>query len=78
MAIRKGKGDPMVFGERMKKIRNNRGMKQKDVAAITSYCKSQIGALETGRVRPNIDTIIAICDTLQADPLYLLGYRDDE
>lgn len=78
MAIRKEKGDSMVFGERMQKIRDKRGLRQKDVAELTSYCKSQIGALETGRVRPNIDTIIAVCDTLKVDPLYMLGYTDQE
>jgi transcriptional regulator with XRE-family HTH domain len=59
-------------GERIKKAREARGLKQKDLAGILGMNRSNISRMESGYVMPKIDTLLKIKDTLHISIDWLL------
>jgi len=59
-------------GERIKKAREARGLKQKDLAGILGMNRSNISRMESGYVMPKIDTLLKIKETLHISIDWLL------
>jgi transcriptional regulator with XRE-family HTH domain len=59
-------------GERIKKAREARGLKQKELADILDMNRSNISRMESGYVMPKIDTLLKIKDTLHISIDWLL------
>jgi transcriptional regulator with XRE-family HTH domain len=59
-------------GERIKKAREARGLKQKNLADILGMNRSNISRMESGYVMPKIDTLLKIKDTLHISIDWLL------
>ncbi len=59
-------------GERLKKAREARGLKQKDLAVILGMNRSNISRMESGNVMPKIDTLLKIKETLHISIDWLL------
>ena len=52
------------YGENLKKIRENRGLTQKQLADKLNIASSTVGMYEQGRRQPDLDTLIKMGDKL--------------
>ena len=68
----------MNIGERIKKLRNELGLTQEDLAACANTTKQTIHKYETGIIKkiPS-PKITLIADKLNTTPAYLMGWEDD-
>lgn len=62
------------FGERLRKIREKKGITLKAVAAQIGVSESLLSQIERNKVSPSIDTLFSIADILDIDYEYL--FRD--
>lgn len=65
-----------VFGERLKKTLKEKGVSVKDLAEILGYSTDAIYSYTSRGILPNTETICRICDCLECDPGYLLGFHE--
>lgn len=68
----------MIFGERLKKIRQKRGVTQESLAKIVSISPSSISLYERGIREPNLSMLISIAKALDVSTDYLLGLTNNE
>lgn len=62
-----------IFGERLKKIRKEKGYTKQDALALkTNYSKQSISNFETGRQRIDFNAAKRLGDALNIDPNYFL------
>ena len=66
------------FGEALKELRISRNMKQYEAAELLKITPAQWSVYESGKSRPNLDTIIKICDFMSVSPLALLAKSLDK
>lgn len=66
----------MRFCERLKLIRAENGMTQKDVYGKLGVSPNCYASYEQGRTEPNIDTIVKLCEIFDVSADYLLGIVD--
>lgn len=66
----------MTVGERIKKIRLEKGMTQKQVADSCGMADSAIRKYESGQITPKFDTIQRIALALEVNPGELMGLID--
>ena len=59
------------FGDKIRKIRERKGITLKEVAAKISVSESLVSQIERNKVSPSVDTLIAIADVLNIDLEYL-------
>lgn len=64
---------PETFPERLKKIREQRGMSQADLASNTGLQPTAISHFETGSRSPSFDNLRKLADALSVNTDYLLG-----
>ena len=62
------------FGEKIRLVRERRGMTLKEVGAEANVSESLVSQIERNKVSPSVDTLMAITDALGIDPEYL--FRD--
>lgn len=62
------------FGEKIRLVRERRGMTLKEVGAEAKVSESLVSQIERNKVSPSVDTLMAITDALEIDPEYL--FRD--
>lgn len=67
---------PKSFGERLKKVRIDRGLRQEDIGAIVHVGKSTVSQWENNIHFPDIETIVKIASHLNVSSGYLLGLSD--
>ena len=63
----------MTFHEQLKKVRQARGMTQKQVAEYIGVSKQTITAYETGTREPDLTKLIALAEAIGTTPDVLLG-----
>ena len=68
----------MTFGERVKKIRLEKGLTQKELAEKCKIDPANLRKYESGRQNPKIETIEKISKVLQVSIQYLLGWSDEK
>lgn len=61
-----------MFGERLKKIRIEKGYTQAQLAEKLMTTQSTLGKYERGELQPSLETIKAICKVLDVSSDYLL------
>jgi transcriptional regulator with XRE-family HTH domain len=61
------------FGEKIRSIREKKGMTMKDVGEKAGVTESLISQIERNKVSPAIDTLMAIVETLDIDLEYLFS-----
>ncbi len=66
----------MRFCERLKMIRKESDMTQKDVYEKLGISANGYASYEQGRTEPNIDTLIKLCRIFEVSADYLLGLTD--
>jgi len=65
------------FAERLKELRNQRGLSQYKLADLLDVSPSTVAAWEVGRNEPNYDMLKKIADFFEVSVDYLLGKTDD-
>jgi len=71
-------GVRLVFsGERLKKLREQRGKKQQELAKITGVSVDTVGRWEADTSAPNTDKLALIQEFLETSYDYLMGETDD-
>lgn len=67
-----------AFGERLKKLREQRGMSQQLIADLCGLHRNTISVYESGDVSPSIEHLMLICDALNVSSDYILGIGEDK
>ncbi len=62
----------MCFGDRLKSIRNEKGLTLESLAVLIDSSETVIRNYEKSRRLPNIEMLLRLCNTLQVTPNYLL------
>jgi transcriptional regulator with XRE-family HTH domain len=65
-----------TFGQRMKSLRLQRGIKSREMADFLYLSHNTIWGYETGRQEPTFDTLVSIAKKLNTTTDYLLGLTD--
>lgn len=65
----------MIKGDRIKKLRESKGLTQQDFAEKLGVNRSMVAKYEAGAVM-SIPTLMTICKLLDTNPNYLLGVSD--
>ena len=66
------------FGSRLKRLREARGLTQRQLADRVKTEAAQVTRYERAQVLPNAETLVALADTLQVDLDFLLRGQADE
>ena len=61
------------FGEKLRAVRNRKGLTLKQVARDAGISDSLVSQIENNKVSPSIDTLMAIADVLEIDFEYLFS-----
>ena len=69
--------DKKVFGLRLLKLREQRGLSQKTVADLLHVTRTQISDIENGKSGTNLDRFMQLCEFYRVSADYLLGITDD-
>lgn len=67
----------MHFNERLKELRNEKGVLQKEIAAYLGLTVKAYNFYELGQREPNISTICKLCDYFSVSADYLLCRTDN-
>ena len=68
------KTEYIPFSEKLRAVRNSRGLSQSELAKKAGIAQLQISLYETGRVSPNLNTLEWICKALNVKASDLLGF----
>ena len=67
----------MFFSERLKELRTERNITQKNLASAVLVTERFYQLMERGKSRPGIDTVIALADYFDVSIDYLVGRSDN-
>ncbi|ALS27154.1 Xre family transcriptional regulator [Paenibacillus sp. 32O-W] len=67
----------MNFGQRLRKLRENKKITQKELSKILNVSESAIGMYERGEREPNFETVDKIANFFNVPTDYLLGRTDN-
>ena len=68
----------VIFGDRLKSLRNRKGLSQAEFAKQIGVSKSSVNMYERGDREPNFETLEAIADYFNVDLDYLMGKSEIE
>ena len=68
----------VIFGDRLKSLRNRKGLSQSEFAKQIGVSKSSVNMYERGDREPNFETLEAIADYFNVDLDYLMGKSEIE
>lgn len=71
MTSTQNKKEPYRFGEKLRQVRERRGLTLKSVALQAGVSESLVSQIERNRVSPAIDTLLALADVLDINLEYL-------
>lgn len=61
------------LGERITKIRKERGLSVRDLAEIAGMGYTNVNNIENGKINPQYITLIVLAEALEVDPCTLLS-----
>ena len=64
------------FAERLKELRNEKGLTQKQLSKETGIAQSTLSMYEVGTNSPRLDLIIILCRYFNVTSDYLIGLVD--
>lgn len=67
-----------MFGDRLKKLREDKDLRQKELAKIIGLSDRTIGMYEQGRREPDFNTLTKLADFFNVSIDYLLGRTDQK
>lgn len=65
----------MSFKDRIRTARKNKKITQKELAEQLNMSHNAVSNWENGESQPDYNILCRICDILDVDPNYLLGYE---
>ncbi|MCI8716476.1 MAG: helix-turn-helix transcriptional regulator [Oscillospiraceae bacterium] len=65
------------FSERLRDLRTEKGVTQKQLGELLNVKNFSIYTYEKGRSEPNIDGLIALADFFEVSVDYLVGHTDN-
>lgn len=66
-----------LFGERLRALRKERKLKQKEMAELLQCAERNYQRLEYGKTNVTATTLMLLCDYFHVSADYLLGRTDD-
>lgn len=66
-----------LFGERLRALRKERKLKQKEMAELLQCAERNYQRLEYGKTNVTATTLMFLCDFFHVSADYLLGRTDD-
>lgn len=66
-----------IFGKRLARILQEKGMEQKELADIIGVTNKSISAYIRGKADPSLDKFAKIAEVLDVSADYLLGFSDE-
>lgn len=73
-----GKGELVMFSERLRELRNEKGISQKELAIALFVSQQTVAKWETDRSTPNPDMISQIAQYFDVSSDYLIGNSDSK
>jgi transcriptional regulator with XRE-family HTH domain len=74
-----GTGVRYPFGEKLREIRERKGITMKDLALQAGISESMISQIERNKVSPSLDTLFGLIDILGVDMEYLfMNFKQDK
>src|SRR5438093_4629144 len=67
----------MIIGARIRRLREQKGLSQRDIEERTGLLRCYISRVENGHTIPSLDTLERLTSALEI-PLYQLFYEGDE
>ena len=67
----------MIFAERIKYMREDNDMKQKEIAALLNITQQQYSLYESGKRQMPADAIAKICKYYDVSADYIIGLIDE-
>jgi len=68
----------MNFSERIRQMRESRGLNHSQLATVFGKTEGAIRSWEAGRTKPDVDTLIKLVDYFECTTDYLLGMSDEK
>lgn len=69
--------DKKIVGQKLAKLRNKKGLSQKEAAAMIDKSANTIKQYETGLIAPPINVVKRLADFYRVSPDWLLGTESD-
>ena len=63
----------LLFADRLKSLRNEKGLSQKELANALNLTQRKISYLETGQLEPDLSTLWKISSYFEVSCDYLIG-----
>jgi len=67
-----------ILAERIKKLREEKGLTQVQLAADLDLGSGFVGNIEAGKKVVSLRNLMLIADYFETTPDFLLGYKDDK
>lgn len=64
-----------TLGKRIKELRENKGVRQEDIADIFGFGKSTISLWESGKNEPDYEVVVKLAEYFGVTTDYLLGHE---
>lgn len=64
--------DLVLLGRAVRRMREQRGMSVDELASVTGTHRTRVEALETGRLNPGYDLLLAVAEGLEIQPSALV------
>ena len=68
----------MTFGKRLKTARKEKGLTQKELAALIHVKHNSISDWENDKNKPDIATVELLCGVLSITPSYIMGVKEND
>lgn len=66
----------MIFADRLTILRNRKGLRQRDVAAMIGVAQTDYSRWECDKRKPNLTNVVKLCKVLNCSADELLGIKD--
>ena len=66
-----------IFGERLRKLRKERGLVMTDIAGLLDISTTQVNDLEKGKTGTSLQRLVILAEFYRVSTDYLLGITDD-
>lgn len=67
----------MAFNERLRLLREERGLSQQDLGNVLSLSKANVSKFETGKLQPSLQHLITLIQYFTVSGEFLLGISDE-
>lgn len=68
----------MNYVDKLIALRQDRDLKQADIAKVLNRSRSSYANLENQRYKFSVDDIIKLCEYYNVSPEYVLGFTDEQ